>query len=280
MIDSVKRHPGYSVRRGCRVLGIRRQTYYGRKAGNRPEERDEELVGLLRRACSMFVAWGFWMVFYYLRNEYGLQDNHKRVYRLWKQEGLHLRLPKKRPRIRRDYQELLAPRHINEGWAMDFVSDWVIGPQKQQVRVINIMDECSRRALWTTAHASVSAAKLIEVLDKVVDWRGKPAYIRCDNGPEFIAERLKSWADGHGIELRHIQPGKPSQNGMVERLNKTLRMECLDLNWFRSLAELNERIQDWSVTYNQVRPHSSIGYKSPDAYEKSNENFYFRVVAA
>jgi len=121
---------------------------------------------------------------------------------------------------------------------------------------------------------------LIKVLDKVVEWRGAPAYIRCDNGPEFIAGRLKLWAEQHGIELKHIQPGKPSQNGLIERLNKTLRVECLDLNWFQSLTELNQSIQDWSVIYNQVRPHSSIGYKSPTSYENLNQNFYFRVVAA
>jgi putative transposase len=98
-----------------------------------------------------------------------------------------LRLPPKRQRIRREYQELLAPEKVNEGWAMDFVSDWVIGPEKQAIRVINIMDECSRRALWTEAHTSISAAKLIKVLNLVVEWRGAPTYIRCDNGPEFIA---------------------------------------------------------------------------------------------
>lgn len=280
MIDHVTRQPDRSVRQGCRVLGVRRQTYHSRKTGNRPEERDEELMELLRRTCSRFVAWGFWMVFHYLRNEHRLKDNHKRVYRLWKQAGLHLRLPPKRSKIRREYKELLAPDRVNEGWAMDFVSDWVIGPEKQSIRVINIMDECSRRALWTEAHTSVSAAKLIKVLDKVIEWRGAPAYIRCDNGPEFIAGRLKLWAEEHGIELKYIQPGKPSQNGLMERLNKTLRIECLDLNWFQSLTELNQRIQDWSVTYNQVRPHSSIGYKSPTSYEILNQNFYFRVVAA
>lgn len=280
MIDCISRLPGRSVRRGCRVLGFRRQTFYSRKSGNRPEERDDELTELLRRTCSIFVAWGFWLVFHYLRNEYGLQDNHKRAYRLWKQAGLHLRTTPKRPKIRREYQELLAPSHVNEGWAMDFLSDWVIGPQKQSARIINVIDECSRRALWTTAHTSISATKLISVLDRLVAWRGAPAYIRCDNGPEFIANRLKAWADRHGIDLRYIQPGKPSQNGIIERLNKTLRAECLDLHWFQSFTELNQRIQDWSVVYNHVRPHSSIGYKPPLAYENSKEKFYFRAVAA
>lgn len=280
MIDQISGSSKYSVRQSCRVLGFRRQTYYDRKNGHRPEERDDALKELLQRTCKRFVAWGFWMVFHYLRNEHELEDNHKRVYRLWKEAGLHLRLPPKRPRIRRKYQELLAPEQINQGWAMDFISDWVVGPDKQSVRVINIMDEGSRRALWTEAHERISARKLIAILNKLLLWRGKPAYIRCDNGPEFIAQLLKQWAEEQGIELRYIQPGKPSQNGLIERLNKTLRKECLNLHWFTSMEELNESIQAWSVTYNQLRPHKNLGYQSPLTYEKLNENFYFKVVAA
>ncbi|MDV7400063.1 integrase core domain-containing protein, partial [Arthrospira platensis SPKY1] len=114
----------------------------------------------------------------------------------------------------------------------------------------------------------------------LVAWRGAPQYIRCDNGPELIAEQLKKWANDNGIELRHIQPGKPSQNGLIERLNRTLRDECLSLSWFTSLEELNNEIQEWAVTYNQIRPHQNLGYLSPMNYEKSNSNFYFSVVAA
>lgn len=219
-----------SVRQTCRVLGFRRSTYYSRRRGHRPEERDAQLTDLLRRTAARFMCWGFWMIFYYLRNQGLTTDNHKRVYRLWKQAELHLRMPPQRGRIRRDYQALLVPAKINQGWAMDFVSDWVVGPDKQSVRIINVMDECSRRALWTEAHLSISARKLIEVLDRLVAWREAPEYIRCDNGPEFIAQRLKAWANRHGVELRYIQPGKPSQNGLIERLNKTLRVECLNLN--------------------------------------------------
>jgi putative transposase len=280
MIVQVREQFGYSVRRICCVLGIRRQTYYRRKKGNQPQDREEELIGLLQRTCQRFVAWGFWMVFYFLRNEHKLTDNHKRVYRLWKEAGLHLRVAPKRPGIRREYRELLVPKQMNQGWAMDFVSDWVVGSQKQSVRIINIMDEFSRRALWTEAHESICAKKLIEILDKVVLWRGAPQYIRCDNGPEFIAQQLKEWAEKHGIELRHIQPGKPSQNGLIERLNKTLRKECLNLHWFNSMEELNNSIQDWSVTYNQIRPHENLGYLAPMNYETLNMDFYFYPVAA
>ncbi len=286
MIDRVISHSrmedgcSRSLRKTCRVLGFRRATYYSRRQGHRPEEVDAELSDLLRRTASRFICWGFWMIFWYLRRQNLIQDNHKRVYRLWKAAGLNLRMPPQRPRIRREYNALLVPHQINQGWAMDFVSDWVVGPDKQSVRIINIMDECSRRALWTEAHSSISAKKLIEVLEKLIAWRGVPEYIRCDNGPEFIAARLKDWAQQHGIELRYIQPGKPSQNGLIERLNKTLRVECLNLSWFNSLDEINSELQEWSVVYNGLRPHQNLGYLTPMSYEKLNENFYQKAVAA
>lgn len=270
---------GASIRKSCRVLGFRRQTYYRRKAGHRPEEIDAQITVLLHEATERFVSWGFWMIFHYLRKR-GHPWNHKRVYRIWKAEELHLRRMPKRKKIKRVYQDLLAPDQVNEGWAMDFLSDWVVGPGEEKVRIINIMDECSRKALWTEAHHSISASRLIHVLDQVVAWRGLPSYIRCDNGPEFISNRLAQWADEHRIELRFIQPGKPTQNGLIERLNGTLRTECLNLHWFESLEALNEDIQQWSVIYNTIRPHSSLEYKTPDELELEKEKFYFRAVAA
>lgn len=275
-MDAIR--PSRSVRRCGLVLGLRRQTYYRRKQGYRPEKLDEQIAEVLHQVTKRFVAWGFWMVFHFLRRD-GHGWNHKRVYRIWKTEELHLRLPPKRSKIRRIYQDLLAPEQVNLGWAMDFLSDWVVGPGGQKVRIINIMDECSRKALWTEAHSSISAKTLVDVLNKIVDWRGRPAYIRCDNGPEFISSQLAEWAEEHKIELKFIQPGKPSQNGLMERLNGTLRTECLNLEWFKGITELNDRLQEWWYDYNSVRPHSSIGYLTPDQYEELNKNLYFKAVA-
>jgi len=279
MIDQVQSDRATSIRKCCAVLGFRRQTYYLRKQGHRPEELDEVIADLLHQVTKRFVAWGFWMVFHYLRREEH-PWNHKRVYRVWKQEQLHLRLPPKRRKIRRKYQDLIAPDQINEGWAVDFVSDWVIGPGQEKVRIINIMDECSRKALWTEAYTSISAKVLTEVLDQVIAWRGCPSYIRCDNGPEFISTKLAQWADKHQVDIRFIQPGKPTQNGLIERLNGTLRKECLNLKWFESIPKLNEQLQDWWQVYNTIRPHSSIKYQTPDEFEIENQNLYFSVVAA
>jgi putative transposase len=180
-MDTVGRD--HSVRRKSGVLGLRRQTYYARRRGHRPEEEDNRIAEQLRVVTQQFVAWGFWLVFYYLRNQEFVW-NHKRVYRVWKQEGLHLRRPPKRAKLKRACRGLLAPEQINEGWAMDFLSEWIVGEEQQKVRVINLMDECSRKALWTEARESLPAKALTDILDQVVTWRGAPAYIRCDNGPE------------------------------------------------------------------------------------------------
>ncbi len=262
MIDSVRSKQRQSIGSCYGVLGFRRATFHSRKAGHRPEQVDQALGNVLRATAEAHVAWGFWMVFDYLRYHGIIKDNHKRR------------------RIYRKYQDLISPDGVNEGWAMDFVSDWVVGPTHKQVRIINIMDEGSRRALWTEAHQSISAKKLIEVLDHVVEYRGKPIYIRCDNGPEFISNRLAQWAKQKGIELRYIQPGKPSQNGLIERLNKTLRQECLDLTWYHSMETLNQEIQIWSQTYNELRPHKNLGRIPPAQYEIDNQNFYYQAVAA
>lgn len=276
MIDQVK--VPCSIRRKCLILGVRRQTYYNRKAGNRPEQEDAQVAGVLHGTVNRFIAWGFWMVFHYLRKQ-GHAWNHKRVYRVWKQEGLHLRKTPKRKKIKREYLGLLAPEKVNEGWSMDFLSDWVVGQNQGKARIINVMDDRSRKALWTQAHESISAAKLIGILDNIVAWRGLPSYIRCDNGPEFISEKLAEWAKDK-VEIRFIQPGKPSQNGLIERLNGTLRKECLNLEWFEDLEVLNERTQEWWGIYNTIRPHSSIDYLTPDEFEQQNEKFYFKEVAA
>ena len=280
VIDEVRFGQQQSIRRCCRVLGMRRSTYHSRKAGHRPDQVDQALAKVLRVTAEEHVAWGFWMIFHYLRYHGIINDNHKRVYRIWCQEGLNLRPTPKRRRIYREYKDLLSPDGINEGWAMDFVSDWIVGPTNKQVRIINIMDEGSRRALWTEAHHSISAKKLIEVLDQTVAYRGKPEYIRCDNGPEFISQHLIAWANKNGIELRYIQPGKPSQNGLIERLNKTLRQECLNLTWFQSMEQLNEEIQAWSHIYNELRPHKNLGRIPPAQHEIDHQNFYYKPVAA
>lgn len=230
---------------------------------------------MMKKVRQSNPAWGFRLIFAFLKNK-GEKIGKRRAYRLYQQAKLSLHRNPKKPRIKRVFQELLPPKQINEGWAMDFLSEWVIGEKQQSVRIINVVDECSRKDLWVEAAHSINAAKLIEVLDKIVEMRGLPRYIRCDNGPEFISNKLKEWSADR-VEIKFIQPGKPTQNGIIERLNGTVRTECLNLNWFHSLDEVNELLGQWYKNYNFDRPHSSLQYQTPATFENLNQSLYFRL---
>jgi putative transposase len=274
--------PGVSLRRVCSWLKLRRSSVYERRRYKAEEIRQlkqSNAIEQMKKIRREYRCWGFRLMYAYMCCQ-KVRISWRRAYRLYRLAGLSLHRTPKKPRIKRVYQDLLPPKHINEGWAMDFLSEWVIGPHQQSVRIINVIDECSRKDLWVEAAWSITATKLSDVLDKIIDQRGKPAYIRCDNGPEFISEHLKTWAEGKGIKLRFIQPGKPTQNGIIERLNGTLRTECLNLHWFNSLDEINELLGMWFKTYNFDRPHSSLNYLTPHAFESQNQNLYFRMVAA
>jgi len=278
----VAKFPQMSVRRWCKIVGLRRVTHYKRvkeKAEQAKEQADLALVAEFKKVRAAHQSWGFELLYAYLRQQKGLLFCKKRGHRLYKQAGLSLHRVAKKPKIQRKYQALLAPQCINEGWALDFMSDMVVGANKAWVRVINVIDECSRRNLWVEAHKNIPAQKVKEILDNLLKTRGCPSYIRTDNGPEFISDTIAEWAKGKGIEHRFIQAGKPTQNGLIERLNGTLRRECLNLQWFHSLSELNNYLEEWYQSYNFERPHSSLGYLTPVQFEKQNHSLYFNVVA-
>lgn len=230
------------------------------------EKSDEWLLDLLKTARSKCVAWGFRVICAYLRNQ-GYRFCKHRAHRIYKEAGMSLHRTPKKGRLERKFDELPAPSRVDQGWAMDFLSEMIIGENRQPVRLINIMDEYSRKDLWVEAHQSCPTDQLIQVLDQLLTTRNPPEYIRCDNGPEFISGKLKDWAENLDIELRFIQPGKPTQNAFIERLNGTLRRECLNLHWFDSLEELNEELQNWYYSYNFIRPHSALNYKTPHCFE-------------
>lgn len=280
-----------SLRSVFEIVQIRRSTHYSRLKG-KPEQlkeaKDQALVASFRQVRSEYVCWGFEMIYAHLRYQKKELFCKKRAHKLYKQAGLSLHKTPKKLRIKREYQELLSPSQVNQGWALDFVSDMVVdqmgslsgGKASEWIRVINVIDECSRKDLWVEAYKSIKASKVVEILDNLLKMRGKPAYIRTDNGPEFISNELKKWAQDNGIEQKFIQPGKPTQNGLIERLNGTLRRECLNLNWFTSLTELNACLDNWYRSYNFERPHSSLGYLTPAQFEAENSHLYFNLVAA
>lgn len=264
-----------SLSRSSRVLGQRRSSlYYTHKR----KDEDKQIANLLHSKALEQPNWGFLLLFHWCINK-GHQWNKKRVYRVYKAEKLNLRRPKARKKVKRVAINPLPAEQINQGWSMDFLSDVLLSDDKK-VRVLNVLDECSRKVLLAFASKSISAKKLVSLLEELVDQKGKPAYMRCDNGPEFISKALEKFAKENQIEIRFSQPGKPTQNGLVERLNGTQRMECLNLKYFKTVQDVQQELDIWWNSYNFDRPHSSLGYMTPQQFIDKNVNLYFNSVAA
>ena len=189
-----------------------------------------------------------------------------RAHRLWSDAGLQV--PKKRPRRR---VAASRPRPVpatgaNQVWAYDFVFDWCANGQ--QVKCLTVVDEWTRECLAIDVGRSIRSARVIEVLSRLISVRGAPLHLRSDNGPEFVSAAILRWLTDNGINTAHIAPGKPWQNGTDESFNGKLRDECLNQEWFRNRAEAVAIIEAWRLHYNQVRPHSSLSYMTPNEFNK------------
>jgi putative transposase len=193
--------------------------------------------------------------------------NHKKVYRLYKQEGLALRRKRRRRKVPGELRGATlteVPARPNVGWALDFVSDSLASGRK--IRVLPVIDVCTREALVCETDFSLPARRVTAVLTRLAVERGLPEWIRLDNGPELISKELEAWAAKNKVELRHIQPGKPVQNAFAESFNGRLRDECLNESVFSSLWDARMTIEAFRVDYNDERPHSSLGYLTPSEY--------------
>jgi putative transposase len=222
---------------------------------------NEEIADWLLRLTSAHKRWGFGLCYYYLRNVKGYLWNHKRIYRIYRELELNLRIKPKR-RIKRDKPEALSvPIAINQVWSMDFMSDAL--KDGRSFRTFNVIDDYNREGLTIDVDFSLPSARVIRALDQIIEWRGKPHAIRCDNGPEYISQKLIDWATDNKITLLYIQPGKPTQNAYVERFNRTARHEWLDLHLFESIEHAQLLATQWLWTYNNDRPHTSIGGVPP-----------------
>jgi putative transposase len=241
------------------LIGLSRTTYQYKA---KPKE-DSEVQDALSALTTKHVAIGYWQCCYRLWNK-GYSWNHKKIYRVYTSMKLNLRRRAKRRLPERVKQALMAATAPNQVWSIDFMCDSLADGRK--FRILNIIDDFNRESLAIEIDTSLPARRLIRILQKLIEERGVPANIRCDNGPEFISLLLEQWCNDHKITIQFIQPGKPTQNAYVERKNGSMRRELLNVHLFYSLSEVRWKSQEWRVDYNTERPHKSLGYSSPRAY--------------
>lgn len=247
-----------SARRACRLLGLPRSSWLYAPRRVAPTE----IVKQMRTLAEAQPKWGYRMLWQVLRRTNHV--NHKRIYRLYREEGLAVRRRKRKRIAARLRVALPPPTAPNQRWSMDFVHD--VTWHGRKFRVLVVIDECTRESLALVVDTSLGGARVARVLDELVQARGAPQVIVCDNGPEFTGRALDAWAYSKGVKLHFIRPGKPNENAYCESFNGKLRGECLEAHWFTDLADARMKIEAWREIYNGVRPHSSLDGMSPFEY--------------
>ena len=245
-----------SLRQACVLFCISTSVFYYQAK----RKDDSEVIDQLSILAELHQQWGFWMMFHRLR-KLRYQWNHKRVYRIYTDMRLNMRNKRKKRLPARVKEPLLCPIQANITWSLDFMHDTLANGKT--IRTLNIIDDFNREALSITVDTSLPAQRVIRELNKLIEWRGKPEKIRSDNGPEFIAGAIGEWCYENEIEWAYIQPGKPTQNSLVERFNRTFREDVLDSYMFDSLSQARKYANAWAWMYNNERPHSSLGYLTP-----------------
>jgi putative transposase len=221
----------------------------------------------IREIAAVRVRYGYKRIHILLRRE-GWQVNHKRVYRLYCQEGLNLRRKQIRKRTGRNLRLIRQDAQgINDCWSMDFASDGLFNGRR--FRVLSVVDIFSRECLGIEVNQGIRGQDVVTVLDQIKAIRGVPRSIRCDNGPEFVSKVLDRWAYENQVALDFSRPGKPTDNAFAESFIGSLRDECLNVNWFLSLQDARDKIESWRMDYNEYRPHSSLGNRTPCDYARS-----------
>ena len=251
-----------SERHACGLIGMHRGSWR-----YRPRERDDAALRTrLRELAGERPRFGYRRLHILLGREKTESGeprwlvNHKRVYRLYREEGLAMRR-RKRKRFRAEARVPLAlPKTANEVWTMDYTHDELASGRK--FRTLNLMDGYTREALAIEVDTSLPGLRVVRVLERLRERRGTPAAIQVDNGTEFTSRVVDQWAYQHGVALHFIERGKPTQNALIESFNGKFRDECLNQNWFTDLADARRIIEAWRVDYNTVRPHSSLGYRT------------------
>lgn len=250
------RERGISIRRCCALAGMNRSHFYYKPH----PKQNEEVATSLRTISGRHKRYGYRRAHVVLDRQ-GFKINHKAVYRLWRKEGLCL--PKRKPRKKPGAtgQIPCAADHANHVWTYDFVYDCLAGGRR--IKFLTIIEEFTRTALGIEVDRSIRTNQVVATLGKLFARHGAPRFLRSDNGPEFIAKGVAGWLESRGVQTCYIEPGKPWQNARGESFNGKFRDEFLNMEVFRSLEEARVMTENWRRHYNEDRPHSSLGYKTP-----------------
>jgi putative transposase len=254
------RERGLSVRRACTLFSVARSSLYYE---SRLRAKNAPVIARMKELASQYPRYGYRRIAVFLgRDGHVMSDG--RAQRLWTANGLQV--PRKRPRkrVKSARPRPLPPTSANQVWTYDFVFDRCANGQ--QLKCLTVTDEWTKEGLAIEVDGRIRSGRVIDVLARLVAVHGAPAYLRSDNGPEFVARALLKWITDNGISTALINPGKPWQNGVGESFNGKFRDECLNLEWFRSRIEAKVVIEQWRRHYNEVRPHSSLGYLTPTEF--------------
>jgi len=253
-----------SERRACRVVGAPRSTCRYRSAA-----RDQTALRVrLRDLAASRVRYGYRRLHVLLRRE-GWVVNHKRVYRLYREEGLALRVKRRRKRVSAPRMLLPPAKRPQERWSIDFLTDSLADGRR--FRVLTIVDNVSRVSPAIAVGVSLTGERVVALLERLKGTVGQPERIAVDNGPEFVSKALDAWAYRNGVQLEFSRPGKPTDNAFAESFNGHFRAECLDCHWFASLEEARQTIEAWRIEYNTERPHRALGQATPAAWMTARE---------
>jgi putative transposase len=250
-----------SLRRACGLVGLNRSSYYYRSRA-----KDQTALRMrIKDLASSRVRYGYLRIHALLRRE-GWRVNRKRVYRLYREQGLQLRLVKRRKRLSAVRVVRAAATEPNERWSMDFIHDQLADGRR--FRCLTLVANFSRVSPAIEVGRSLTGRHVVAVLERLKLERGVPTYISVDNGTEFTSHALEDWAQRNRVQLDFSRPGTPTDNPFIESFNGKLRAECLDQHHFASLEEAKALIEAWRIDYNTYRPHRALGGQTPSEYEE------------
>lgn len=249
-----------SISRACKVTSLPRSMYYYKNMRD-----DSETIDKLIELSERHPTEGQDLYYSRIRQQ-GLLWNYKRVRRIYLLLGMNRRKRTKRRVPARVKVPLAVPERAGEMWSVDFMSDVLVN--KRKFRTLNVIDDYNRQAITVEAAYSMPAIRVIQILERTIEDQGKPACIRVDNGPEFISKEFKDWCAQKGITIRYTQPGKPMQNGYIERFNRTFRENVLDAYLFKDIGQVQQLADEWMEDYNYKRPHEALGGLTPNYFKQ------------